>query len=349
MSRLPLRAEFADETVESGDHIQPGFWSRPFVQNALPLITSFAIHIGIIGVGLLTYQAVWAITATVSSPPPVIPEAGEADLPATVLPSFGNEGDAPKSIQNVMDVPPTLNGVAASVNLTLPATSSGGAAGEEDPAIAIGAQATFSSGKNGLQGRMGIDSGPEGGGGVAPFGPAPGRGVGSPVFEAVGNARKILYLCDSSGSMMTKFDSLREQLTKAVGALRPIQEFNVIFFSQDFYRALEPRLALALPETKRKAYDFLEKTTAHSTSDPIPGLRAAFASEPQLIYLLTDGDFPNNAAVLEEIRKLNKAGRVKINTIAFMDHGEEYERTLKQIADENGGLFRFVGEGELGK
>jgi len=85
------------------------------------------------------------------------------------------------------------------------------------------------------------------------------------------------------------------------------------------------------------------------TYSPIPGLRAAFAAEPQLIYLLTDGDFPNNTAVLEEIRKLNAARRVKINTIAFMDHGEEYERTLKQIADENGGVFRFVGEGELEK
>ena len=66
-----------------------------------------------------------------------------------------------------------------------------------------------------------------------------------------------------------------------------------------------------------------------------------------MIYILTDGDFPNNAQVLEELRKLNKDKRVKINTIAFMDRGEAYEKLLKQIADENGGAFKFVSDQEL--
>jgi hypothetical protein len=100
---------------------------------------------------------------------------------------------------------------------------------------------------------------------------------------------------------------------------------------------------------KRKAYDFLDKTAPHGSSDPIPGLKAAFAAQPQLIYMLTDGDFPNNAQLLEELRKLNKDKKVKINTIAFMDRGEEYEKLLKQIADENGGLFKFVSDTELQK
>ena len=70
---------------------------------------------------------------------------------------------------------------------------------------------------------------------------------------------------------------------------------------------------------------------------------------PQLIYMLTDGDFPDNNRVIEEIRKLNKDKKVKINTIAFMDRGEQYEKLLKQIADENGGLFKFVSDAELQK
>ena len=67
--------------------------------------------------------------------------------------------------------------------------------------------------------------------------------------------------------------------------------------------------------------------------------------------MLTDGDFPNNAAVIEEVRKLNATRqgnqKVKINTIAFGDRGEEYEKMLKQVADENGGLFKFVTDSDL--
>ena len=166
-----------------------------------------------------------------------------------------------------------------------------------------------------------------------------------------GNAMKVVYLCDSSGSMMTKFDTLRQELQKAVDGLRPVQAFDVIFFSEDSYIAYDKQLAQAVPENKRRAYEFLEKTTCHGSSDPVPGIRAAFATNPQLIYMLTDGDFPNNQAVIEEIKKLNAARpgnqKVKINTIAFMDRGEEYEKLLKQIADENGGLFKFVTDNDL--
>jgi uncharacterized protein with von Willebrand factor type A (vWA) domain len=147
--------------------------------------------------------------------------------------------------------------------------------------------------------------------------------------------------------MMNKFDTLRQELRKACDALKPVQAFDIIFFSEDKFLALDRELLLAVPETKRKAYDFLDKTAPHGSSDPIPGIQAAFKAGPQLIYILTDGDFPNNDQVIQEIRKLNKDKKVKINTIAFMDRGEAYEKLLKQIADENGGLFKFVSDTDL--
>ncbi|HSI35116.1 MAG TPA: VWA domain-containing protein, partial [Tepidisphaeraceae bacterium] len=192
----------------------------------------------------------------------------------------------------------------------------------------------------------------DGGGALAPFGvPGGGGGIGpkSPFMGVSGNAMKVVYLCDSSGSMMTKFDTLRQELQKAVDGLRPVQAFDIIFFSEDSYIAYDKQLMQAVPENKRKAYEFLEKTFCRGSSDPVPGIKAAFATNPQLIYMLTDGDFPNNTAVIEEIRKLNQGRqqKVKINTIAFMDRGEEYEKLLKQIADENGGMFKFVSDNDL--
>jgi hypothetical protein len=64
--------------------------------------------------------------------------------------------------------------------------------------------------------------------------------------------------------------------------------------------------------------------------------------------MLTDGDFPNNDEIIQEIRKLNASKKVKINTIAFGEDTEQnFHKFLKQIADENGGLFRHVREADL--
>ena len=245
------------------------------------------------------------------------------------------------------DVPPDSTGVAEKPSTALLNALQGG--GDSDDAlIATGAQGgSFGRGAAGVQGSGTSEAG---GGPLAPFGiPGGGGGMGpkSPFMGVSGNAMKVVYLCDSSGSMMNKFDTLRQELRKACDSLKPVQAFDIIFFSEDKFLALDRELLLAVPETKRKAYDFLDKTAPHGSSDPIPGIQAAFKAGPQLIYILTDGDFPNNDQVIQEIRKLNKDKKVKINTIAFMDRGEAYEKLLKQIADENGGLFKFVSDTDL--
>lgn len=157
----------------------------------------------------------------------------------------------------------------------------------------------------------------------------------------------IVYVCDCSGSMMTKFDILRQQLRKSIDSLRPTQQFNVIFLSSDQAQCFAPQLQIATPKSKGAAYDFLDRISPIGTSDPIPALRAAFANQPHVIYLLTDGGFPNNQQVIDELKKLNAAKKVKINTIAFFERGEEYQKLLKQIADNNSGAYRFISEKDI--
>ncbi|HSI36295.1 MAG TPA: VWA domain-containing protein [Tepidisphaeraceae bacterium] len=339
MSTLPVRAEVAQVEAEP-----ESFWQRPFVQNVLPLITSLAIHLAIVGVGVLTYKAIRAVSDVVSAPPPVLP--GEVpDVEQSNRPAMIGQDDPDKPhTQQLRDVPADATGVSTSAELRVNLNPASG--GDDALDIAIGASNNaFGPAGKGISARAGIG---DEGGGLAPFAP-PSKGGGSPVFIVPGNARRVVYLCDSSGSMMTNFDSLRDQLRRAVDALRPIQEFDVVFFAEDSYKALDRQLVRALPETKRNAHDFLDRVTPSGTSDPLPGLRAAFALQPQLVYLLTDGDFPDNAKTLAEIRKLNADKRVKINTIAFVGRGDEYEKLLKQIADENGGIFKFVDEADMRK
>jgi hypothetical protein len=332
---------------DSGIHYT--FWQQPWVQDLLPFVTSLVLHMGIIGVGILTYKTAQIIVSS-SKEPVVIPDATiveNAEVGGIPHPGLGDDSTRDKFQDQFKDVPPDSTATAEKPSTSLLSALQGGG-DSEDNLIASGAQSgTFGRGPAGIQGQ---GTGDASGGALAPFGvPGGGGGIGpkSPFMGVSGNAMKVVYLCDSSGSMMNKFDTLRNELRKACDTLKPVQAFDIIFFSEDKFIALDKELLLAVPETKRKAYDFLDKTAPHGSSDPIPGIQAAFKAGPQLIYMLTDGDFPNNQQVIEEIRKLNKDKRVKINTIAFMDRGEAYEKLLKQIADENGGLFKFVSDTDL--
>jgi uncharacterized protein with von Willebrand factor type A (vWA) domain len=164
-------------------------------------------------------------------------------------------------------------------------------------------------------------------------------------------AARVVFCCDASGSMVWKFDTLRRALSRSVAALTPGQSFDLVFFTEDGLRRFGGSLVPATDDNKKRAYEFLEQTLPHGSADPMPGLRAAFASAPETIFLLTDGDFPDNAAVLREIRTLNPGRRVTVHTIAYdahgKDNGETYEELLQQVASENGGFYRFVSEGDL--
>ncbi len=180
------------------------------------------------------------------------------------------------------------------------------------------------------------------------FGPGGGGGGRGGTGGGGGMIRSVVYVCDASGSMIDKFAALREQLRRSVGSLKPIQSFNVIFFRDERAAALSAgELLLAAPANQRKFEQFIDDINPSGQTDPIPALEIAFRQKPDLVWLLTDGDFPNNQAVIDFIRKRNKDARVRVNTIAFVDRGESYEKVLQTIATENRGSFKRVGEEEL--
>ena len=157
------------------------------------------------------------------------------------------------------------------------------------------------------------------------FGTPGGGGLGlkGPVFGNSGNAKKIAFVCDASGSMLQKFDALKRELSKTIRQLRPSQSFSVIFFQEQSYKALDQNLLIAKPDTKRQADQFLDTIVPRAETNPIPALELAFKQKPDLIYVLTDGDFPDNNAVLNFIQLHDKDGKVKINTIAFVNEKDK--------------------------
>lgn len=187
---------------------------------------------------------------------------------------------------------------------------------------------------------------------ASPLGPglafhAPPR---SSLLGAGGNAHHVVYVIDRSGSMIGTFDEVRRAVLLSIGHLRDDQDFHVILFAQG--RAIESPPARLVPPTednKLQAATFLAAARAGFHSDPLPALRRAFdvlADAPgggKLIYLISDGVFPDGPAVTSVIRSRNKDKLVRINTYYCGGDDPSAQAMLQTIARNTGGLFRLVG------
>jgi hypothetical protein len=325
-------------------------WQSPFVQNVMPFMTSLVFHAAIVVIGLLMYQSVRVLTHRQAQMTDVLSPFIQDNAITDPLDSIsGPLSKFPsRPMQNEFRV--DSNGANNQIGHTPDsARRIIGPTQPDDSSMAdvIGAASSLigmrSNGRDGDGGPLapfGSVRTPGGGSGI--FGNGPGKG-GPP-------AQSVVYLCDASGSMLNKFATLRQELTKAIQGLRPVQSFGLTFFQDTHFSALSPQLLMATPANKARAMDFLDNVTPRSSTDPLPGLEAAFKQKPQLIFLLTDGDFPNNQAVLQRTRALNRTRAVRINTIAFVGEGDtdtDFIKLLEQIARENGGVYRHVVESDL--
>jgi hypothetical protein len=160
-----------------------------------------------------------------------------------------------------------------------------------------------------------------------------------------GGLRKIVYVVDHSGSMSDSLEYVKRELQRSIEELNEEWEFHVIFYSSGPPIEMPSRrLVYADERNKLMAFTFIDGVIAEGETDPSKALERAFACQPEMIYLLTDGEF--DRSVVDKVRRLNAGAKVTVNTIAFIyRNGEEI---LKQIARENGGDYRFVSEQEAG-
>ena len=185
-------------------------------------------------------------------------------------------------------------------------------------------------------------------------------GGGGVVFEiprVVGNVHHIVYVIDRSGSMVEEFDTVRREMLRSISYLVARQDFHVILFSHS--RPLEVGARRLMPAKriyKESAAKFLDSVRAGGRTDPIPALRRAFevldradtrgGRTGKLIFLLTDGSFPDNAAVLAAVRQLNVNKTVLVNTYLYGHRPPEAEKVMKQIAEECNGRYKYVSPDE---
>jgi hypothetical protein len=196
--------------------------------------------------------------------------------------------------------------------------------------------------------------------------PEPAAGPVTKFFGTGGNAHHIVYLVDWSGSMVAegRYQAVELELLRSLGDLQPSQDFHIIFFSRGAPLEVPPaRLVAAGDDERAAAGRFMRDKLGRPQSDngvtdPVPALRRAFetlqhtptSQKGRLIYLLTDGDFADNAAVFAELVKLNAARDVHINTILYATSLEVKAGTAQEmlsgIAATHGGTYKWVSVGE---
>jgi hypothetical protein len=179
----------------------------------------------------------------------------------------------------------------------------------------------------------------------------------STFFGTRGNARRIVFVIDASGSVLDVFPFIKRELKRSINQLSEQQEFHVILSQGGRPVEMPPaRWKPADASNKQAAIDWIDRQTATEAGSNQRSIEVALRYRPQLMYLLSDeitgkGRFevPKDM-LIRAIRDANDAD-TKINTVQFIyeDPLTQFGQvgTMQAIADTFGGVYRFVSETDL--
>jgi hypothetical protein len=144
--------------------------------------------------------------------------------------------------------------------------------------------------------------------------------------------------------MTDSIDYVKYVTKRCLGQLTEKDLFDVLFMSSGPPVEMPPKkLVPATDKNKESSFEFIDGVIAQGETTPEGALKRAFELKPEVIFLLTDGEF--DRSVVDLVKQLNARKRVKVNTICFLY--ETGGALLKEIAAQNGGTYKFVSEKDL--
>ncbi len=155
-------------------------------------------------------------------------------------------------------------------------------------------------------------------------------------------AKSVAFVVDCSGSMHGEsFQRARAELARAIVKLQPGQSFCVVFFNHTLVPMLgnlsNPSLAEASPAVKTQVIAWMNSAHAAGGTNPGPALSYAVQLRPDVIYLLTDGQFsPLNSAMFDEFAR----HKIVVQTLGFGSSSDTIN--LRNIAARTGGTYRSI-------
>jgi hypothetical protein len=198
---------------------------------------------------------------------------------------------------------------------------------------------------------------------LAQFAPPPMRDAATFAGITSTNARRIVYVIDASGSMITSFPNVVAELERSLRGLTEEQSFAVVFFQRETFVMAPPadRLVTATTSEKNRVMAWIrEHVLAQYGSNPIAAIGKALELKPDVVFLLSTNirgaaqfeiDQRDLMAMLDNMNpKVGDSGRRRttINCIQFME--EDKLDTMQLIAHEHGGPrgYKFLSSEQLG-
>lgn len=164
-------------------------------------------------------------------------------------------------------------------------------------------------------------------------------------FGSESHAQRVIFVVDNSGSMQRgRMETTLLELERAVNGLSSKQEFYVVFFSDQVYPMFFPEPAeAAVPATrpnKRRLSAWLRSVEICLGGRLLDAMELAAGLEPDVVYLLTDGDIRSSRI----IGGLTAKDRwpFAINTLGMGARTQQHAALLHAIATNTGGVFRPV-------
>ncbi len=192
---------------------------------------------------------------------------------------------------------------------------------------------------------------------------AGGGGTGTTsLFGLAGEGGKFVYVFDRSESMnsvftlysqqrilssITPLKSAKMEMARSLGALSKANEFQIVFYNDDVevFGAghYDQKLFRATKENKQMANEYIEKMPGEGFTNHLLALDAAVALEPDVIFLLTDGEAKDDLHpnVVRRLTKYCQRRNIVINVVHFCNMPRE-NCTLVRLAEKTSGQHVFI-------
>ncbi len=193
------------------------------------------------------------------------------------------------------------------------------------------------------------------------------QGAGAPaqtaIFGLAGEGTDFVYVFDRSESMnstlqfrsegrnvftITPLAAAKAELLRSLDDLDERHRFQILFYNHEVWMfdpgrsSHDRRLVRASDAMKLKASTFVSTVYGYGRTRHLPPLEAALKMQPDVIFLLTDGEEKDDPspAQIARLTRLN-GGRTKINVIQFC-YTLRTDGALVELANQNGGRHVFM-------
>jgi von Willebrand factor type A domain len=180
---------------------------------------------------------------------------------------------------------------------------------------------------------------------TGPTGPPASVGIfGAPAAKG----HSFVFVIDRSQSMgdegLGVLHAAEKELANAIKGLQSEHRFQIIAYNDTLKFCAQRGLLKPSPESTKAVEEYLTTLTASGPTDHMAGLIAALRWQPDILFLLTDGDDPYVGEKQRE-RIRAAAGKTQIHCLQF-GWGKPVNHTsrdcLEKLAAENNGTYTFI-------